>query len=218
MGAFTGGFKRLVNLLSDNGKEKAESIQLNSEDGRRFVLLVRRGENSEVRLLDAATGEVQDVSSGDTQARQASLAFDGQMTAYISTSDSGSSLYLASKALGTVEVFSNKSFNKTAKAILGEEVISVCEWSELYWSPQSNKLAFFGCAANASVLFIVDAEEQHFPQALAETRINSGAPREAGWLKNGGLVYTSGEPFIDSVFMIDSTYQKMPRLLYGPRK
>lgn len=108
--------------------------------------------------------------------------------------------------------------------IFSSTSFKVCEWSGLYWSTKGDKLAFFGCDEKGSSVYIVSTSDQipteknKEPSPIESTVSITKYPRDMTWLKNGNLVFTTGNKQIDSLrFLIDPkpNEDKESQRLYG---
>ncbi len=203
--------------------------------------LLIRTDKGEVKLLNPNTHKVQDVSLGDPHARDAALSSDGQIVAYISTTPDGSALNFVSQEGKVTSIFDAAEFNKEAKFVFNNDAkTQVCEWSHLFWYPEKStvqtvsqssvlpnpilkpditthgkKLAFFACNKNESVLFVVTTtENSSSTKPIWRTKANSVEPRQAVWLADGKIAFTSGDS-IGTLFLLDPNVDEEPAHLYG---
>lgn len=205
-------------LLGQNSSKGSEGIRLVTSEEQLIAIVVRHGDEGEVKLINTVTGQIQDISGGDKQASHAALSSRGDIVAYASTSDQGSALYLVSITGTHASVFNSTGLNSAAKP-MGSPTVRVCDWSELYWSPNDDKIAFWACGVQSSALFIVSVESGVDPQLVSDTSAASIKPRSAAWLRDGNLTITSGGGDSDELLLIDMTQAiPQPRRLYGPRK
>lgn len=194
---------------------KGTSINLASANGRYVVILERCDRRGEVKMVDTTTGEVQDISQGDMNSSHAALSPDGSLVAYVSTDDEGSSLYLVGTTGGITTTFLGSSLNASTNSALNWEETKVCAWSELYWSPECDHLAFFGCSEGRSVLLVVPSQADAMPTVIGSTEASGDGVRNAVWLERGRIVLVSGKVEHDSLILIDLGNQ-IPQRLYGP--
>lgn len=203
--------------------------------------LLIRTDKGEVKLLNPNTHKVQDVSLGDSHARDAALSSDGQTVAYVSTTPDGSALNFVSQEGKVTSIFDAEEFNKEAKFVFNSDTkTQICEWSHLFWYPEKSslktvsqssvlsnpalnpnistdgkKLAFFACNKNESILFVVTtAENRSSTKPIWRTKANSVEPRQAVWLADGKIAFTSGDS-IGTLFLLDPNVDEEPTHLYG---
>jgi len=196
--------------------DQDSSVLLISADDNFALVLVHREDRGEVRLINTTTGAVLDVSQGDTHASHAALSPQKDTVAYVSTDGEGSSLRLVEASGEVKRVFNSNSLNSEAEKVVGTSA-RICEWSDLDWSPDFSRLAFFVCSDEASALFVVATEEKATPVLVAGTRMPSVESRDATWLEVNSIALTFGDKSIDSVIIIDLKNNQSERL-FGPLK
>lgn len=195
---------------------KDSGIRLISADSHLVLILANRGDEGEVRLLTATTGAILDVSQGDTRASHAALSPQEDTVAYASTDKAGSSLRLVKTSGQVAYVFKSAALDGAVEDI-GWTLVQICEWSDLDWSPDADRLAFFGCSDEVSALFVVPARENAVPFVVEGTAMASAESRDAIWLDAGSIALTIGDKSPDSLILIDLA-QGQPKHLYGPLK
>lgn len=191
-------------------------ISLVSSLRQQALIFVQRSKSGEVKLVNTATGEVVDITQGDVHATHAALSPVRDVVAYVSSTDSGSSLYLISASGTVTATVSAASFSALAKSV-NWQTIKVCDWSDLYWSRDGARLCFFACSETASALFTVPAAFNTMPVLVENTVTATMEPRTAQWLDGYNIVFTSGMKEADSLMLFDSA-RNTQRQLYGQSK
>lgn len=218
---FLGGLKQIQFIISKKFLKNHSKIKILSIKDYNLLILAKDANKREVKYLNTQKMLTQDISSGDFRASHAAISPDGNLIAYVSTENSSSKMYIVNNSIGLIQIFDSKSFENSAGSIFNQASACVCEWSNIYWSPDNNKLAFFGCSDKSSALFVVNAKENDIPKALVDTKTDSIDSREAAWLKDKDIIFTSGitkKKTSESLYIINLDKKDSLKRLYGPLK
>ena len=179
------------------------------------VDIIGEGDNAEIKLINNKTGEILDISSGDKKASHAAISPKEDMIAYVKTDRSGSELYLIAMPNYLIKVFDKNNLNNQARSLFDHDVCKICNWSKLYWSPDGGKIAFFVCSQKNTALFFVTAKANEVPKVIQNTVNGFNHPRDAAWLNDSTLIFTSTETKDNYLYKIEPAKQDHPERIYG---
>lgn len=193
-----------IDLPHFKGLSANKSIELVAANNQNVLFLInRQKQNYEIRFLNISTGIVQDISLGNSQISHTSLSPNGDKIAYLSDEQILKiDMINRSKRIPQLTVFTSINDNNVT--------YKVCEWSKLYWSYNSDLLAFFGCSKNGSSIFTVKATDNQMASILPTTESSSKLMRDAIWLKNGEIIFTKGKKKNDSLYIINPNQTPAP--------
>lgn len=185
--------------------------------GGHQVLLMIQGKDKEFKLVDTQTQIVRDISQGDSSVSHAGLSPDGIQLAYIRTDDEGSSMYLVDVTGNITQTFSNRSLTAEVHAVLKQDTIEVCPWSDLKWSPNMEQIGFFACDTEGSVLVVVPTQKDSDPKPIKDTKADNKDSIEILWVDDDNIAMITGDGNDQSLVLINANSEKM-ETLYGQKK
>ena len=210
-----GGFKKIFSTININSTIDQYNLRLLSATNQKFLIIDQQGDNAEIKLINNKTGEILDISSGDKKASHAAISPKEDMIAYVKTDRSGSELYLIAMPNYLIKVFDKNNLNNQARSLFDHDVCKICNWSKLYWSPDGGKIAFFVCSQKNTALFFVTAKANEVPKVIQNTVNGFNHPRDAAWLNDSTLIFTSTETKDNYLYKIEPAKQDHPERIYG---
>jgi hypothetical protein len=201
---------------SSETSQLQNDIKLVGASQQLAVIVVSAEERREIKLLDAQSLRVQDVTRGQTTALAAALSPDGENLAYVSDSPDGA-------MVSAVEVKGGEPLPLTASAVLraGEDTgfshLVVCRWTDISWSTDSSRFLIFGCEKNKSAIIVVSVGQALAPVVLADTCATQEGPREAIWLNDCEVLFSQRNDATGqaSLKTISADDRGSPLLIYG---
>ena len=155
----------------------------------------------EVILLMTDTLHTENLSQGIANYSQPTVSPQGDRVAFVAGESGAQKIKIAPIQGHTYILTDDKQTNDLGKAS-GIESLSICEESDLSWSPDGTFLAFFACSEDVSMVVTVDIVTRKM-QIVPHTDNANKRPRSLAWLDNTRIVFVEqASSDVDRVFVI----------------
>ena len=161
--------------------QSANGVVIMQESGRGYSRILVRKANTPGWLL---------ISTDDLEARNPALAPNGNVVAYLSAANGGNvvatSLEKDSRVVISPQAIDGQSLKPMAVA-----QFSLCPWTNVAWSPSSDRIAFFACAVDPTLSYVVIAgitSTGTVPALIDSSYLASENASEVMWLTDNRII------------------------------
>jgi hypothetical protein len=174
--------KGLVNVLNSISPGRTiETTLVEARDGT-VLMLETNGKLSQIVAQVPGQASWYLISKDDTTATNPALSPDANLVAYLSAREE---VQIAIVSLSNEEQYhitSEQAEQIGMQALITE--VNICPWTTVAWSPDSHRVAFFGCRKNPplSLAFVADISGPEVVlSTIAESEFDTAAPRQLEW-------------------------------------
>jgi phage tail tube protein FII len=209
------GISNAASDLSAGQHEAEADVKIIDTVDETVVLLVGElGSYQEVKVAFTTedTVKVQDVTRGQFETSSAALSPSQERLAYVREEADQQTVEIIDLEDGVRSVVNPNHLWDDAEKIQLEP----CAWSQINWSTDSQRFAFFACYQNLSELIVIDAVPLIESTTITATRGTTPVPRQFRWIEEDALVYTQYDPISEqtAVRRIEIGSDTQPLLIY----